>query len=149
MENEKIITNDIAVTTSETTIHGTRKIRVKEGNIIPLTQLPITPTMLGMCEEQELVEVKPIYEYDESNRPILDKVAGYSYVCLDGKSWYTFKVFQTKPIISQAELDQRETSGISTFVKIPIGKISIKCYQLTNDRGILRLSIQLPYLELL
>lgn len=149
MEKDKNMTNDNTVNTSEAILQSARKIRVKEGNIIPLTQLPITPTMLGMCEEQELVEVKPIYEYDESNRPILDKVAGYSYVCLDGKSWYTFKVFQTKPIISQAELDQRETSGISTFVKIPIDKIAIKCYQLGNDRSIIRLSIQVPYLELL
>lgn len=149
MEKDKNMTNDNTVNTSEAILQGARKIRVKEGNIIPLTQLPITPTMLGMCEEQELVEVKPIYEYDESNRPILDKVAGYSYVCLDGKSWYTFKVFQTKPIISQADLDQRETSGISTFVKIPIDKIAMKCYQLGNDRAIIRLSIQVPYLELL
>lgn len=128
----------------------TRTLLVKQGNIISLNQLPLSPQMFGMCEEVELVEVKPIYAYDENNRPLLDRIEAVRYTCVDGKNWYDLKVpNQSTPVITQEAIDQRSIDGNPVFIRIPLDKLVIKPYQNTGDRGILRISMQVPYIDLL
>lgn len=130
--------------------HSQRTLRMRQGNSVNIAQIPFTAEMFKMCPEMELSEVRPVYDYDENNRPILDKVSAIAYTCVDGKSWYIFKVpNQTKPLISQDEIDRREASGNPVIVKIPLEKIVFKPYQTPNDRGTLHFSLQVPFIDVL
>lgn len=133
-----------------TTPRQSRSLLVKQGNIISLNQLPLSPQMFGMCEEVELVEVKAIYAYDANNHPILDRIEAVKYTCVDGKNWYDIKIpNQSTPLITQEAIDQRAMDGNPVFIKIPLDKLVVKPYQNTGDRGILRISMQVPYIDLL
>lgn len=146
-EAETNVTND---TVKETSDKGTRHLRMKQGNCALIAQIPFTPEMFNMCPEMELEEVRPVYEYDENNKPITDKLCAINYTCVDGKSWYVFKVpNQSKPLISQEEIDSREASGNPVAVKIPLEKIAFKPYQTPHDRGTLHFSLQVPFVEIL
>lgn len=145
--------NDVTATTKAAQLEATtthRTVLVKQGNIVSINQLPLSPAMFGMCNEVELVEVKPVFAYDSNNRPILDQIEAIKYTCVDGKNWYDFKVpNQSKPVISQEEIDRRDAAENQVFVRIPLDKLVLKPYQNSGDRGILRISMQVPYIELL
>lgn len=146
---ESKILNVSDQTTTELSFQN-HTLRMKQGNSISINQIPFSPDMFKMCSEMELVEVKPVYEYDNNNKPILDKISAINYTCVDGKSWYTFKVpNQTKPIISQNEIDRRDAENDPVFVSIPLDKIIFKPYQNKDDHGIIRISLQVPHIELL
>lgn len=146
-KEDMTMVNEEIVTTNESL---QRALRMRQGNSVNIAQIPFTAEMFKMCPEMELSEVRPVYDYDENNRPILDKVSAIAYTCVDGKSWYTFKVpNQTKPLISQDEIDRREAAGNPVIVKIPLEKIAFKPYQTPNDRGTIHFSLQVPFVEIL
>jgi len=150
VNEEKTYTNAEKSLTTLTSNTSSRHLRMKQGNCIAINQIPFSPVMFNMCEEQELVEVKPVYAYDEQNRPILDKVEAITYTCVDGKNWYTYKVpNQTKPIITQEELDRRDAESNPVFIRIPLDKVVFKPYQTASDRGTVHISLQVPHIELL
>ena len=129
---------------------STKPIWVRQGNIIDMKDLIITHTMFGMLDEMELVEVRTVQAYGEDRKPIPGKIDSINYTCVDGKNWYTFKVpNQSAPIISQEEIDQRNEDGNPVFVKIPLEKTVFKPYRRREDWNVLRLSIQIPYIEIL
>lgn len=146
-ENDVTTTND---SVKETSDKGARHLRMRQGNSVTIAQIPFTASMFGMCPEMELAEVRPVYDYDDENKPILDKVSAINYTCVDGRSWYVFKVpNQTKPLISQEEIDRREAVGNPVIIKIPLEKITFKPYQTPNDRGTLHFSLQVPFIDVL
>lgn len=146
-------TNDTEITNTVDKVKATLQnhtLRMKQGNIVLINQVPFSPDMFKMCEEMELTEVALVYAYNDNNKPITDKIEAIKYTCVDGKNWYVFKVpNQTKPVISQEEIDRRDSENNPVFVKIPLEKIIFKPYQNPSDRGILRISLQIPFIEVL
>lgn len=147
MNKEIVATPDNAQNTEE---KSARHLLMLQGNCVVIAKIPFTAEMFGMCPEMELEEVRPVYEYDENNKPITDKVCAINYTCVDGKAWYNFKVpNQIAPLISQDEIDRREAAGNPVIVKVPLKQITFKPYLTSNDRKTLHFSLHVPFLEIL
>lgn len=126
-------------------------LRMRQGNCILLSQIPFTPSMFDMCDQMELTEVRPAYDYDDDNKPILDRVSAINYICVDGKSWYNFKVpNQIQPLIAQEEIDRRDAQKTPVIVRIPLEKLVFKPYQSPTDKkGTVHFSLIIPFIEVL